>query len=103
MAGSSPAMTELKRRSFPRPLALFRRQCEDDGSFRRQQPEGETLLEVQFDRGCGMVEVADGDVLPDFQFEIATAGGQHQSPLEGRGPNDPSVHQTLNMAKDGIA
>ena len=27
---------------------------------------------LQFDRGCGMVEVADGDVLPNVQLEITT-------------------------------
>jgi len=38
---------------------------QSDSGLGREQKESECLLQVQTDRGIVVVEVADGDVLPD--------------------------------------
>ena len=58
-------------------LGLTSRPTQRDGRLSGQQPEGEALLDVEFNELVGLAEVADGEVLPEVQFEVAAAGGEH--------------------------
>ena len=50
-----------------------------------------------------MAEVADGKILPDIQFEVAATGREHEASLDGRSPNNLSVHEALNVLQDRVA
>lgn len=50
-----------------------------------------------------MARIADGDVLADIQFEIATAGREHEAAFDGGRPDDPSVYDALDMVENRIA
>ena len=49
-----------------------------------------------------MAEITNGEVLTDIQFEVPTARGEHEPALNGRRPDDPAIHHTLDMMKDRI-
>src|SRR5271155_1754676 len=57
----------------------------------REQEEGERLLQVEADRGIGVAQIADRNVLADVQVETAAAGRQDKGAGNRRGPDDFAV------------
>jgi hypothetical protein len=74
-----------------------------DRGFRRQQPEGETLLQIQFDLSPGMAEVSDGQVLAEIELEISPPRGKHETAINTGRPDDLAFHKTLDVLKNRIA
>src|ERR1700749_3220193 len=61
-------------------------------SFAGKWPERERLLQVQPDCRVRMREIANREILPDAEFEIAASGGEHKRALDSRSPDDVAVH-----------
>src|ERR1700728_565577 len=87
--------------------ALLRRRsgCGSQGHYGlgRVDQEGERLLEVQLHAGRVVAEVPDRDVLAEAQVEITAPGGQHEGPLDGRGPDDLPADEALDVIVDRVA
>ncbi len=50
-----------------------------------------------------VAEIADGDVLPYIELEIASSCGQHKRALYGGSPNNIAVDNALDVFQDGIS
>src|SRR6186713_766711 len=72
-------------------------------SFRRQQPEGETFLQVESDAGFGMTKITDGNVLAKIQFEITSTGAKHESAPDCRSPDDIPIYLPLDMLQNRVS
>src|ERR1700722_20690188 len=87
--------------------ALLRRRagCGSQGHYGlgRVDQERERLLEVQLHAGRVVAEVPDRDVLAEAQVEITAPGGQHEGPLDGRGPDDLPADEALDVIVDRVA
>src|SRR5271166_1141899 len=53
----------------------------------REQQERERLLEVQTHDAVGVAQIADRNVLPDVQIEIAASRGEHERTGDRWGPD----------------
>src|ERR1700730_3002671 len=62
------------------------------GGFAGQQKKGETLLQIGPNRGIGMAQITNGNVLANMQVEISAAGGENKGAADRRGPNDLAVN-----------
>src|SRR6516164_9606239 len=58
-------------------LLLCRRR-QRDGGLGREQQERQRLLEVEAHDAVGVAQIADREVLPDVQVEIAATRGEHE-------------------------
>src|SRR5262249_21467659 len=68
-----------------------------------QDQEGEALLDVE-PHALGIVpEIADREILPDGQLEVAAAQGDRQAAFDPGRPNDLAVDQALHVAQHGVA
>src|SRR5713101_10202909 len=83
-----PAAGAAGVRGTPWPLRS-RRQCHC--GFRRQQQEGERLLQVEAHGRVGMARIADRQILSDIEVEIAAARGHDKGPGDRRSPDDLAV------------
>lgn len=90
---------------FPKILAPPRRglTTERDGRLRRQQPEGEAFLDIEPHCLSIVVEIADGEILADGEFEIAAAHRQHHCTVKPGGPDQRSVDDVAHVFKHWIA
>src|SRR5262249_23009521 len=61
------------------------------------------LLEVEVDAGVVVGQVTDGQVLPEVQFVVATAGRQQERALKGRRPDDGAVQHPVHVVVDRVA
>jgi hypothetical protein len=76
---------------------------EHNGCLAGQEAKGEALLEIKPDDRVGVSEIADGDILPDVEFEITSARGQDKRALYGRSPDDVAFDNALDVLQDGIS
>ena len=76
---------------------------EHNGRLAGQGAKGERLLQVKPDHRVGVREVADREILPDAELEIASSRGQNKRALYGRSPDDVAVDNALDVFQDGIA
>src|SRR5579862_2094413 len=96
MAGTAEAeLFLLPPLSGFRSRILGRRQR--NGRLRRQQQEGESLLQVQPDGRVRVAQIADRYVLADVKPEVAAAGREHERARDRRGPDDLAVDDALDM------
>src|SRR5579863_10040086 len=102
-----PAPRKPICRRYPSGVAsgarLRRRRRERDGGFGSEQEEGHRLLKVEAHDALVMAQIADRDVLADMQVEIAAPGGEHEGPVNGRGPDDLVVDELLHVLEHRIA
>src|ERR1700730_8938582 len=104
--GGSPCPPQEARRALDArasSLPGLRGRSQSHGGLAGEQEESEGLLQIQANRGIGMVEIADGDVLADVKIEIAAAGSQHERPHDGWRPDDLVVDKALDVLKDGVS
>src|SRR5271167_3662302 len=78
-------------------LLRLHRRSQRDGCLSREHQKSERLLQIQADRGIGMHQIANGDVLADMQVEIAATGGHHKSAANRGRPDDFVLDESLNM------
>ena len=89
--------------SAERSSRLLLRGREHNRSLAGEHAKGEGLLQIKPDRGIGVREVADRDVLPNVQLEIAASRGQDKRALDGRSPDDVAIDNALDVFQDGVA
>ena len=73
------------------------------GGLGGEQAKGERLLQVEFDGGCRMAEIADGEVLADVEFKVAAARGEHKAAFDGGCPDDVAINKAMDVLQDRIA
>src|SRR5258708_19301206 len=81
---------------------LFFRRRKWHCSLCREQPEGETFLQVKPDAGLGMTKITDGYVLAEIQFEITPPGGKYEAPPDCRSPDNIPINKRLDMFQNRI-
>src|SRR5262252_10802327 len=90
---------------MPTPFALYSTLCgrrQRDGSLGRKRQERQRLLEVEAHDVVGVAQIADRDVLPDVQVEIAATRGEHEGTFDGWGPDDLVLDQFFDVLQYGI-
>src|SRR5512132_114552 len=78
------------------------RRPQRDGGLGCEQQERQRLLEVEAYDAVGVAQIADRNVLPDVQVEIAATRGEHEGTGDGRGPNDLVFDELFDVLQDGI-
>src|ERR1700683_5740413 len=76
---------------------------EGDTGFGGEVEEGEGFLQVQADVRVGVAQIADGGVLADVKIEVASAGCDHEGPVNGGSPNDFAFDEALDVFENRIA
>ena len=79
----------------------FRGRSQRHGGLRGEQQEREGLLKIQPHSGIGVAQVANRDVLPDVQIEVAATRGQYKSPVYCGGPMILSSTRRLTCSSTG--
>src|SRR5215510_6114852 len=103
-----PTNTDALRKAISRPSPLTSGRllvcgrCQRDGRLGREQQERQRLLEVETHDAVGVTQIADRDVLPDVQIEIAASRGEHEGTGDGRGPDDLVLDEFSDMLQHGI-
>jgi EmrB/QacA subfamily drug resistance transporter len=71
-------------------------------SLAGQHQECQRLLQVQAHLGVGVREVADRQVLPEVQAEVATPGREHDRAADRGRPDDVAGQQALDVLDDRV-
>jgi len=50
-----------------------------------------------------MAEIADRNILPDVEFEVAASRRQHECTFDRRSPDEVAVNDALDVLEDGIS
>ena len=74
-----------------------------DRGFAGKDTEDECLLEIQSYERIGMAEVADRNILPDVEFEVAASRSQDERTFDRRRPDQITVDDALNVFQDGVS
>src|SRR5271168_4742982 len=70
---------------------------EHDRRFARQDAKRERLLKIKPHGSVCVTEIADRDILPDIELEIASSRGQHKRTFDRRGPDDIAIYNPLHV------
>jgi hypothetical protein len=71
--------------------------------FAGEDSESECLLEIQPYESIGMAEVADRNILPDVEFEVAASRSQNERTFDRRRPDKVAVNDALDVLQDRIS
>src|ERR1700722_3362604 len=81
----------------------LRRRRECDRGLGGEHEESERLLKIEAHRAVRVAQIADRDVLPDMQVEIAAPRGEHASAVDGRRPDYVVLDELLDMLQHRVA
>ena len=65
--------------------------------------EGKGFLQVEADVRVGVTQVTDGGVLADVKIEVAAAGADDESAVNGGCPDDFAFDQTFDVLENRVA
>ena len=76
--------------------------CQRNSRLRRQQAEGEALFDIEAHLLGIVIEISNGEIPPDDEFEIAAAQGDHHRTRKAGRPDDRAFDDAADMLEDRI-